>query len=122
MLKHKQRYSVIMESVRELLPIYDSEAVKKRTITLTNYVRDERFYTEITNIYGLYLLRFNYGVGDYLSRLFVYIHGMHIRTNYYFFRSLFNIKYIVLCYSAINKIAYEFHYSNIKKKFLQNTY
>lgn len=47
---------------------------------------------------------------------------MNRRTNYYFFKHLFNIKYIVLCYPAINKIACEFQYSNLKKKFAQNTY
>jgi hypothetical protein len=122
MLSHKPKFNVVTDSVRELLPIYDSEVVKKKTITLTNYVLDKRFYTEITHIYGLLLLRFNYGVNRYLSELFIYMHGMHRRTNYYFFKHLFNLKYVVLCYPAINQIACEFQYSNLKKKFAQNTY
>jgi hypothetical protein len=98
MLNHQPRHSVINLSLHEVVPIYDSEVVQKKTITLTNYVTETRFYSEITNIFGLYFLRFNYGVNRYLSELYVYIHGMHNRTNYYFFTYFFNLKYVVLCY------------------------
>lgn len=122
MLYHKPRHCVIADSVRELLPIYKSDSVGTKTITLTDYVLDKRFYAEITNIYGIYLLHYNYGIHRYLSELFIYIHGMHLRTRYYFFKSLFHLKYLALCYQAINKVACEFHYSSLKKKFIQNTY
>jgi hypothetical protein len=122
MLFLNKRTNIISNSLRTILPIYHSEVAKKKTIIVTNYVIDKRFFVELFNIYGLYLLRFNYGVNRYLSELFIFTGGMHKRTSYYFFSDLFHLTYITYLFSFINKRAYEFSYSNVQKKYAQHSF
>jgi hypothetical protein len=117
-----KKANVISKMLRTMLPIYNSDVAKKKTIIVTNYVLDKRFFVEILNIYGSYLLRFNYGVNRYLSELYICTGGLHKRTAYYFFTDLFNLKYITSLFSSINKIAYDKSYNNLQKKFAQHTF
>jgi len=111
-----KKANVVMKMLRTMLPIYNSDVAKKKMIIVTNYVLDKRFFVEIINIYGSYLLRFNYGINRYLSELYICTGGMQKRTAYYFFTNLFNLKYITSLFSSINKIAYDKSYNNLQKK------
>lgn len=122
MLFFNQKTNVIGKALRTIVPMYNSVVAKKKTMCVTNYMIDKNFFVECRSIYGLFVLRYNYGVNRYLSELFIFTGGLHRRTAYYFFSDLFDLVNITYIYSAINKIAFTLSKNSLKKKFAQHTF
>lgn len=122
MFLSNKRNNVISESLRTILPIYNSDAVKKQQMCVTDFKTDQSVFVECRHIYGLYVLRYNYGVNRYLSELYIFTGGLHKRTAYYFCLPLFDAATIAYYFSLINKIGYLLSYNSLRKKFRQHTF
>ena len=109
----------IDNSLREIIPLYSSESQKRRKIVLTNCVTDKSYYKEIYNLYGVALIRYNYGINKYLSDLYMYTNGFNKRTMFYFIDRILSIQSF---YPLINKLIYATQMANLKKKFGEHTY
>ena len=122
MLLYNQTTNVIRSTLPQIIPMYISELKIKRKIIITNYALDKRYYVEIGNLFGLSLLRYNYGVNRYLSELYIFTGGLNKRTLYYFMREMFDISFITYIFTCINKKLYSAHMSYLKKKFAEYTF
>jgi hypothetical protein len=122
MLLYNKTTNVISNTLPQIIPIYISELKITRKMIITNYAIDKSYYVVIGNLFGLSLLRFNYGVNRYLSELYIFTGGLHRRTLYYFMRDLFDISYISYLFTCINKKLYSTYMSFLKKKFAEHTF
>jgi len=122
MLLYNKTTNVISNTLPQIIPIYISELKIKRKIIITNYAVDKSYYIVIGNLFGLSLLRLNYGVNRYLSELYIFTGGLHRRTLYYFMREMFDISFITYLFTCINKKLYSVYMSFLKKKFAEHTF
>lgn len=122
MLLYNKTTNVISNTLPQIIPIYISELKITRKMIITNYAIDKSYYVVIGNLFGLSLLRFNYGVNRYLSELYIFTGGLHRRTLYYFMRDMFDISYISYLFTCINKKLYTIYMSFLKKKFAEHTF
>lgn len=113
------RIKIIDNSLHEIIPLYSLESQKRRKIVLINCATDKSYYKEIYNIYGVSLLRYQYGINKYLSDLYMYTNGFNKRTMYYFVGNIFSIQSF---YPFLNKLVYASHMAHLKKKFGEHTY
>lgn len=111
--------NIVNNTLRENMSIFSDGLKKRKKIVLLNCITDKSYYKEIYNIYGVLLLRYNYGINKYLSDLYMYTNGFHRRTMYYFVTEMFSLQYFL---PYINKIVYSEHLSYLKKKFDEHTY
>jgi ribosomal protein S13 len=114
--------NVIRLCLLRLLPIHKIEHNKIRKIIVTDYPTNSSSYVDIGRVFGASLLRYNYGIGKYLSELYVLTLGMNLRTEYYFYKPLFDVSYVVSVYKLINKVLYSHWCLSLKKKFDEHTY
>lgn len=119
---YNNKKSIVSVSIYTILPFFSSgfNAVKK--IIITNYLLDKSYYVEIGDVFGKSLLCFYYGINFFLSNLFIYLFGLHVRTRYYFFNYLFEVGHIVSCFPLINKVLFQHGFSFLKKKFDSHSY
>jgi hypothetical protein len=122
MLLYNNSTNVISSTLPQIIPLYISEVKIQRKIIITNYALDKSYYVVIGNIFGLSLLRYNYGVNRYLSELYIFTGGLHRRTLYYFMRDLFDISYITYLFTCLNKKLYSLCMSYLRKKFAARTF
>ena len=114
--------NVLSTTLQQIIPLYSSELKIKRKIVITNYALDKSYYVVIGNLFGLSLLRYNYGVNRYLSELYIFTGGLHRRTLYYFMRDMFDTSFITYLFTCINKKLYSLCMSYLKKKFSEHTF
>lgn len=110
---------IIKNVLLENIPMYSDELKKKKKIVLLNCITDKSYYKEIYNIYGVLLLRYNYGVNKYSSDLYMHTNGFNKCTMFYFVSEMFALSYF---YNCMNKAVYAAHMSHLKKKFEEHTY
>lgn len=112
----------IEETLYAILPIHMQEYNRKRKIVLLNCASDRSYYKEICNVYCIAMLRYHYGIGSYLSHLYVYNMGFNKRTMFYFRHQAFETFSITSIYQYINKLTYAGHMACLRKKFEAHTY
>lgn len=119
---YNSKSSVISLSLRSILPIYLSDSYSSKKIIQTNYLLDKSYYVDIGEVYGCFFLRYNYGISNCLSELYIFTCGLHRRTPYYFFSHFFDVKYVLSFFSNINKLLFKTSFFFLKKKFNAHTY
>ena len=122
MLLYNKATNVVSITLPQIVPIYISELKIKRKVIITNYATDKSYYIVIGNLFGLSLLRSNFGVNRYLSELYIFTCGLNRRTLYYFMRGLFDITLVTYLFTCINKKLYSVYMSYLKKKFDEHTF
>lgn len=119
---YNHKHNVINTTLRILLPIYAEESNKKRKIIVSDPVINKSFYLDIGNVYGSFLLQYNYGISSYSSSLFINTLGANRRTSYIFFRPFIDAAYVSSLFRKIDKILYSNYISFMKKKISSNSY
>lgn len=116
------RTNVIANTLHNIIPLYIQEYREQRTIIVSDYPLDKRYYSKVGNVYGVALLKYNYGVNKCLSALYMLTGGFGSRTPYYFIREIEDASLLTSLFPCINKKLYDERISQMRKKYKTNTY